>query len=459
VKVKHVCIREFGVLYPELADVTESLNRRVIPQKDWEWLLGEASGTDKHKPLVRLIKRDGYKGLQVLNYVGVIATPYSCQIEIVPKIDAYSVDVNDDSSQKEEAKKSRQKLVQMLSSVGLIKFRNFNNASLKLFNKPLHEVLINQFLKDVSILIKRGIRNDYIPIKEETPYLKGRLQITAQIRQPIGRQHLFQVEHDEFLPDRAENRLIHSALIRVSKQTRDYKNKRLVNELLFVFDMIPKSLNYKLDFSRWIENDRSMLHYKPIRVWCDLILYGKSPFSLTGSHHGLSYLFPMNVLFEKYVAVVLRRQLEREYNLKEQVSSECLIKEHHAVKNYSSDHSIFQLKPDILIHKASENIAILDCKWKLLDCNSREKNYKISSSDMYQLYAYGNKYLKGRGKLFLIYPESDTFSEPLPVFKFDEKLELWVVPFKWELDAVCFPTNDSNNNSFEFLKNTLQVVS
>jgi len=81
---------------------------------------------------------------------------------------------------------------------------------------------------------------------------------------------------------------------------------------------------------------------------------------------------------------------------------------------------------------------------------------------MYQLYAYGNKYLKGRGKLlgrgklFLIYPESDTFSEPLPVFKFDDDLELWVVPFKWsvkELDRVCFPTNDSNNNSFEFLKN------
>ncbi|HIM06937.1 MAG TPA: hypothetical protein EYG49_00130 [Gammaproteobacteria bacterium] len=214
----------------------------MIPKKDWEWLLEEASGTDKNKSLVRPIKRDGYIRLQVMNYVGVISTPYSCQIEIVPKIDKYSVDANGESSQKEEAKKSRQKLAQMLSSVGLIKFRDFNAASLKLFNKPLQEVLINQFLNDVSILIKRGVRNDYIPIREETPYLKGRLQIAAQIRQPVGRQHLFQVEHDEFLPDRAENRLIHSALIKVSKQTRDYKNKRLVNELLFVFDVIPNHL-------------------------------------------------------------------------------------------------------------------------------------------------------------------------------------------------------------------------
>jgi len=41
--------------------------------------------------------------------------------------------------------------------------------------------------------------------------------------------------------------------------------------------------------------------------------------------------------------------------------------------------------------------SFLDCKWKLLDSNSREKNYKISFNDMCQLYAYGNKYLKGRG--------------------------------------------------------------
>ncbi len=48
---------------------------------------------------------------------------------------------------------------------------------------------------------------------------------------------------------------------------------------------------------------------------------------------------------------------------------------------------------------------------------------------MCQLYVYGNKYLKGNGKLFLIYPESETFSEPLPVFKFDDKNENLIVNF------------------------------
>lgn len=194
------------------------------------------------------------------------------------------------------------------------------------------------------------------------------------MRQPIGRQHLFQVEYDEFLPDRAENRLIHSALKKVVQLSRSYENQRVAKELLFLFDAIPESLLPSKDFKLW-RNNRSMVHYQPVKPFCEYILNGQDPFSLVGKNNGLSILFPMNVLFEKYVAVVLRRQLEREYNLKEQASSEYLIKEHYAVKNYRSNR-IFKLKPDILIHKVSENIAILDCKWKLLDSNSREKNYK-----------------------------------------------------------------------------------
>ncbi len=154
-----------------------------------------------------------------------------------------------------------------------------------------------------------------------------------------------------------------------------------------------------------------MVHYQQVEPFCEYILNDQVQFYLV----------------EKYVAVVLRRQLKIGCSLKEQASSQYLI-ETHDVANYPF-HRIFQLKPDILIQKGSENIVILDCKWKLLDSNNRKEKQKISSSDMCQLYVYGNKYLKGNGKLFLIYPESETFSEPLPVFKFDDKIKLWIVPF------------------------------
>jgi len=425
----NISIREFGVLFPDSVRITGSLGSRVISKSAWDWLLKEAAGTEQHKPLVRPIKRFGHTGLQVLNYVGVITTPCGWQIEIVPKIDKYSVKSDDRVEQEREAEQSRTKLIQMLSRIGIIKFRDFNNASLKVFNKPLPEVLIQQFLNDVRQLIKRGIRNDYVAVREETNYLKGRLDVASQIRQPIDKRHLFQIEHDEFLPDRAENRLIHSALIKVTKITKNAANKRLANELLFVFNEIPHSLNYSLDFSRWLSNDRSIVYYQPVKPWCELILNGQSPFSLAGSQQGLSFLFPMNVLFEKYVALMLRKQLSAGYQLKEQAASKYLIESHE-------NNRIFQLKPDLLIYSDTGNKSILDCKWKLISSDKRDENYGISSGDMYQLYAYGQKYLEGKGDMFLIYPESNKFTKPLTSFDFNGALKLWVVPFMWADDTV-----------------------
>ena len=74
----------------------------------------------------------------------------------------------------------------------------------------------------------------------------------------------------------------------------------------------------------------------------------------------------------------------------------------------------------------------MDTKWKLLDASDHRNKYGISQADMYQLYAYGHKYLKKSKppkKLMLVYPKTDKFEKPLPVFEYEEGLELDVVPF------------------------------
>ncbi len=82
---------------------------------------------------------------------------------------------------------------------------------------------------------------------------------------------------------------------------------------------------------------------------------------------------------------------------------------------------------------ASRDVLVLDTKWKLLDslkANGSEK-YGLSQGDFYQLQAYGQSHLDGKGDVVLIYPRTDSFGRPLPVFEFPKSggLRLWVLPF------------------------------
>jgi len=53
----------------------------------------------------------------------------------------------------------------------------------------------------------------------------------------------------------------------------------------------------------------------------------------------------------------------------------------------------------------------------------------LSQSDFYQLFAYGQKYLGGAGRMALIYPLTEKFQSPLDAFDFGGGLSLEVLPF------------------------------
>ncbi len=155
----------------------------------------------------------------------------------------------------------------------------------------------------------------------------------------------------------------------------------------------------------------------------------------TGGHLAPSLLFPMEAVFEAFVAKHLARQLARPLILKTQARS------HHLVRH--RDQNWFRLKPDLLIRKAGRDALVLDTKWKLLDslkANGTDK-YGLSQGDFYQLQAYGQSYLDGRGDVALIYPKTAAFDQPLPVFDFpkSEGLRLWVLPFCLTSRRVAVP--------------------
>jgi 5-methylcytosine-specific restriction enzyme subunit McrC len=147
--------------------------------------------------------------------------------------------------------------------------------------------------------------------------------------------------------------------------------------------------------------------------------------AMAADFHAQSLLFPMESLFESFVAQYLKQQLGTT-----QVSTQLASKQ---LVSYNDKH-YFMLKPDLLVSGGQYAPVIMDTKWKLIDQTktSGKDKFGMSQADFYQMLAYGHKYLEQAGKLVLIYPKTEQFTEPLPhTFDFDTErnLQLRVVPF------------------------------
>jgi 5-methylcytosine-specific restriction enzyme subunit McrC len=436
--MREISIREFSyIIQDENGVEADRLDICHVNAKAWDYLENYAYSHEKENRFIRVASYMGKKAFQVVNFVGVITIPDNVHLEILPKI-------SDDSSVSEIIR-TRELLLKMLRVVDDLHFIQTTDADLNLFDKPLPEILINRFLHNLADVVRKGIRKDYERVEAEERFLKGRLLVSQQLNQPVGKQHLFRIAYDIFSENRAENRLIHSALVQVSKWSQSDANQKLARELRFAFNDVPKSFDYKTDFGLW-RHSRDMISYRALLPWVKLILNQQSPFTVKGSDAGISFLFPMESLFEKYVFRILQRTIYEKfpsYVIKNQVQSKYL----------SDNPKAFLLKPDLAIYKDEKMISILDTKWKLIDQNAQYENGKndpkssVSQSDMYQMFAYSHKYMGGQGKTVLIYPKWLKFSDMIDntkqiEFELNENLTISIFPFDLESsDATSLVSN------------------
>jgi 5-methylcytosine-specific restriction enzyme subunit McrC len=414
-------VREYARLTTD-DSIETNLNQACIPQTAFEWLCQLSARFRTNG--ASLLHLENRRWLRLDNFVGIVETPCGTLLEILPK-----------HTEESNEAASRALLIKMLETALDLPPRPTDKTDIQTFRRPLLEWVMKEFVLALDHLLKRGLRFDYRCVEEEQRYLRGRLDMNKQLRQPPGRAHIFNIRHDLFLADRPENRLLKSALMRVCGLTQQPDTWRLSHELAGLLAEIPGSPNIAADFRQW-RSDRLMAHYQQVRPWCELVLGQHMPLAMRGKTHGISLLFPMEKLFERYVEVKLRKQLPVSYTLKAQAASQSLCT--HQGK------SLFQLRPDLLIQSHQKTVLILDTKWKLLSAADAENKYGLSQSDFYQMFAYGHNYLSGEGDMILIYPKTEKFSETFPAFefstKFSTKLRLWVTPFDLENGRMHWPS-------------------
>lgn len=362
-----------------------------LPERTFDaletFILANTSGIETEAvELLSLSARRGIgKIITARNYVGLITMTDGTVIEILPKIAGGDISYGD----------TKRIFLEMLRTLKDVTFKDFNVSNLHTDRLSLLEIFIKMFLDEVSILTKQGLKAAYTPVEANERFYKGKLLASQNIKHNLITQDRFFVRYDDFSINRPENRVIKSTLRFLLKQTADSRNRQNTTRLLTFFDGVDCSASYEADFSKCI-SDRSMSHYDKALSWCRVFLRGNSFTAFTGSEVALALLFPMEKVFESFVAAKLRKHIGSSISLRTQDARYSL---------FDNPIRAFALRPDIVL-ESGERTVILDTKWKLLSDNSR--NSGISQSDMYQMYAYSKKY--DADGIVLLYPHSDNVS-------------------------------------------------
>ena len=259
-------------------------------------------------------------------------------------------------------------------------------------------------------------------MEENQHFLRGKLLLKRQLSQNGIRKEQFAVAHDAFLENIAPNRILKSCVLVLQAQSRSLQNQNRLRQLRFMLENVPASPNLEADLLAAQSADRRFDRYATALRWATVLLRARSWAGHSGRDVNTSLLFPTERLFEAYVTRGFRQHLP-DFEVIAQDNSQHLINSHDGKQK-------FGLRPDLILRKNNRTL-VLDVKWKWIDASQPHKNYGIDQADLYQLYAYGQKY--EADAVFLIYPQHAHFQEPLAVFQYNESLRLRVLPFNMTL--------------------------
>lgn len=380
-------VREYDEIINE-DNKKDGMKVHTLPSKTFNnlKLFIEEFNTEMYEADALDFMRVGYKRnygdvITIRNYVGLIQMNDGTQIEVLPKI---SFEGEDDTI-------AKQVFIKMLRSLKEFSGKIFNSASLNVDRMNLYEIFIIMYIQEVRHLVKIGIKSFYETKEDNLKVYKGKLKVKEQQRFNNIHKERFFVEYDEYTTNRPENRLIKSTLLKLQKLSNYIENVKEIQNLLNAFELIDPSINFDSDFSK-VTINRGNKEYEIIMMWSKVFLYNRSFTTFSGSTTARALLFPMEKIFESYVASELKKYLrDKDWNISTQDKGFYLF----------DDPEKFSLRPDIVITKENGDIIILDTKWKILIDDER-KNYGVSQADMYQMYAYAKKY--NAEKVFVIYP-------------------------------------------------------
>jgi 5-methylcytosine-specific restriction enzyme subunit McrC len=363
--------------------------------------MGGAEGTN--------ILVDHHRWLTSQQVVGVIAGR-DCSLEILPKIDRPG-GIEDGEARRSKTQ-LRHRLVQMLDVAFNLDIATGRETAIARQDETLLDVVIRAFANRLADEVRRGLPLRYADVEEDLPKLRGRLDVVRQFTTLAVRPDRLACRFDELSADTPILQVMKACVLHVGRFTRRVDTQRRLADLRLALADVTDVAASRLP-SKTIHIDRTNRRWKSLLDLARLLIgrrwQATHKAESAGVPEGVTLLFPMNDLFEAYVASLLKRALApMGFTCVEQGGLRYCLDE--LDEQDEPRRSLFQTKPDLLVRRDGQTVLIVDTKWKSVSANTSDAKLGVSQSDIYQLMAYARVYECPR--LMLLYPFHDDLPRP-----------------------------------------------
>lgn len=314
------------------------------------------------------------KGVRFNEYVGVIQVGNTI-IEVLPKADKYE----DDKS------RWRDLLIGMLKAVGSFDIQATSSSNLKIQPNTILDLYFELFINEVEYLIHNGLFKQYRKKEGNVHSLKGSLQFSKNIQKNLVHKERFYVRHTTYDVDHQLHKILYKTILLLKQINTNAILQSRIGALLLNFPEMKDIKVIESTFDRIVYTRKNISYKKPIEI-AKLLLLQYHPDLSKGRNHILALMFDMNLLWEQFVYITLRKDRKDDFQVKSQYVK-------YFWKPQNGKRSF--MMPDIVLTKNNQAV-VLDTKWKNLN------GYNPSPDDLRQMYVY-HSYLKAK-KVALVYP-------------------------------------------------------
>lgn len=242
------------------------------------------------------------------------------------------------------------------------------------------ELCASILTKGVKQQLKRGLGQEYISETEALSSPRGKIDVTASIKNLSMIRGKLVCTYDEFSVNSYMNRIIKSTLLLLLKAKISPSRKKEIKKLLVFFEDVETldihTINWSIRFNR---NNQS---YRMLVAICELVIKGLLQTQSDGSKRMMDFLDDqkMHHLYEKFILEYYNTEYK---NLKVKASA--------SMMDWQVDDGFRDLLPkmktDITL-TCGERTLIIDAKY--YERNLREQYGKVSipTDNLYQIFTY-----------------------------------------------------------------------